>query len=111
MITGSLKSHTVRSLARWNVTIDTHSHLATRPTSIGLQPLDAWHGISFTRTHIIAMITMVAGKPPLTRAEFPSNRLSPMQTRTFHTKVRHRAQGPLTLREGGQKSTPPGVGR
>jgi hypothetical protein len=40
MTVGSLESHTVRGLTRRNVTIDTHAHLAARPSNIGLQSLD-----------------------------------------------------------------------
>jgi hypothetical protein len=82
-----LGSRVIQGLARWDVTIDTDAHVIEKLSSIGLHPLNPWHRNSSTETHIITMITMATGKPPLTRVESPFDRLSPLRTRTFHTKL------------------------
>jgi hypothetical protein len=75
-----------------------------------LQPLESWHRSSSTRTCIIAMITMVAQKPPLTGAKSPFGELDPTRTRTFYTK----AQGVGGLSPSGRdrlKPAPPHIER
>jgi hypothetical protein len=75
-----------------------------------LQPLESWHRSSSTRTCIIAMITMVAQKPPLTGAKSPFGGLDPTRTRTFYTK----AQGVGGLSPSGRdrlKPAPPHIER
>jgi hypothetical protein len=79
-----LGSRAVQGLARRDVTIDTDAHVIEKLSSIGLHPLNPWHRNSSTETHII---TMATGKPPLTRVESPFDKLSPLSTQTFHTKL------------------------